>query len=198
MKKSNMFYSRIDPIKIIVASFIFCCLFNTVLKAEDEKQAVIKLSFDQNDSTRICKAIVTSEGKPVKETEVHFYVQRMYSLLPIGKAIKTDSAGEAIANYPLDLPGDKNGKIIVVAKIEDDDNFGNVEERSEIKWGVVPSNENDSWSDRSLSASRDKAPMLLIFVSNLIIAIIWGTIIYIIFQIFRIRKESQMLKSKNK
>jgi hypothetical protein len=45
---------------------------------------------------------------------------------------------------------------------------------------------------RSLSASRDKAPAYLIIASNTIIAIIWGTLIYIIFQIYRIKKEGRV------
>lgn len=181
-------------ITFIIIGLVIC---STKLYAQDEKKATIKISFDQNDSMRFCKALVTSENKPVKEIEVHFYVQRMYSLLPIGKAVETDSAGAAISNFPLDLPGDKNGNIIAIAKIEEDDNYGNVEAQAEIKWGILPTTEMDSWNNRSLSASRDKAPMLLILVSNLIIAVIWGTIFYVIYQVYRIRKESKMLKTKS-
>ena len=184
------------PFQLITFILIGLVICSTKLHAQDEKEATIKISFDQNDSMRFCKALVTSESKPVKEIEVHFYIQRMYSLLPIGKAVETDSAGVAISNFPLDLPGDKNGNIIAIAKIEDDDNYGNVEIQAEIKWGVLPTNEMNSWNKRSLSASRDKAPMLLILVSNIIIAVIWGTIFYVIYQIYRIRKESKMLKTK--
>jgi hypothetical protein len=198
MKDLSIINSRISLSGILVSTLFILVQFISInSSAQDEKKAEIKLSFDQNDSTRFCKAMVTADNKPVAEIEVHFYVQRMYSLLPIGKAIETDSNGEAVANFPLDLPGDKNGNIVAIAKIEDDDNYGTVEARSEVKWGILPNNEADVWNNRSLSASRDKAPMILIIVSNLIIAFIWGTILYVVFQIFRIRKESQMLKTKN-
>ena len=178
---------------------LFLCLQLPAIKsiAQDEKRATIKLIFEQDDSNRICKAIVTSENIPVKGTEVHFYVKRFYSLLPIGKAIETNESGEATANYPIDLPGDKNGNLVAIAKIEDDDTYGNVETQAEVKWGVFPIVEKDQWGNRSLSASREKAPMYLIVVSNLIIIVIWGTIFYIIFQVYRIRKESRLLR-KNK
>lgn len=188
-----------DKLSILTLTLVIVChLTATKAFAQDEKVAVIKLSFDQNDSMRICKGTVTTDNTPVVGTEVHFYVQRMYSLLPIGKAIETDENGDAIAEFPLDLPGDKNGNIIVVAKIEDDETYGNVENQTEVKWGVLVNEENDVWSSRSLSASRDKAPMVLILVSNTIIGAIWITIFYVIYQIVRIRKESRIIKNKKK
>jgi hypothetical protein len=165
------------------------------LSAQDEKKATINLIFNQSDSTRTCKAVVTCDNVPVKEKEIHFYVKRMYSLLPIGKAIETDENGEASADFPIDLPGDKNGNYIVVVKIEDDDTYGNSEVQSEIKWGIHPK-EEDKWNNRSLSASRHKAPMYLIIASNLIITLIWGTILYVVFQVFRIKKEGNVKAQK--
>ena len=197
MKNKNISNSPEKLSGIFVSAWLLLFLLISInSSAQNEKKAEIKISFDQNDSMRFCKAIVTADNKPVKDVEIHFYVQRMYSLLPVGKAIETDSNGQAIANFPLDLPGDKNGNLIAVAKIEDDDNYGTVESRSTVKWGILPKDEVENWNKRSLSASRDKAPMILIIVSNLIIAVIWGTILYVIYQIFRIKKASQMLRSK--
>jgi hypothetical protein len=165
-----------------------------VVSAQDEEEepapqeASIALSFDQTDTTRICKATVTSGGKPVAEADVQFYVKRMYSLLPIGKAVTTDENGEAIMLFPLDLPGDEKNNLAVVAKIEDHEIFDTVLNEASVKWGVSHKSGHE-WGGRSLSAARDKAPMTLIVASNTIIAIIWGTIFYVIYQVYRIRKE---------
>ena len=48
----------------------------------------------------------------------------------------------------------------------------------------------------SLSAARDKAPTVLIIVSNIIITVIWGVIAYVVVQVFRIRKSSSRIKNK--
>jgi hypothetical protein len=181
-------------ILLLVTLLLSILWINT--QAEEEKTANIKLIFEQTDSTYSCKAVVTSENAPVKEKEVSFYVKRMYSLLPIQTGVETDENGEAVANFPLDLPGDNNGNIVVVAKIEDDDDFGTVESGAAVKWGIIPHNEHDSWGSRSLSASRDKAPTILIIVSNSIIALIWGTLLYVFYQVIRIRKASKMLETK--
>ncbi|MCX6292267.1 MAG: hypothetical protein NT126_10955 [Bacteroidetes bacterium] len=181
----------------VISLFIILQLIAFGLKAQGEKKADIRLNFELKDSMNICKAMVTSEGKPVKEVDIHFYVKRLFSLLPIGKAVKTDDNGESNTIFPLDLPGDKNGNILVIAKIEEDENYGNAEAQAEIKWGTLSNPENDHWANRSLSASREKAPTYLIVASNLIIMVIWGTIFFVFLQVFRIRKESSLIK-KNK
>ena len=174
------------------------------LMAQDEEvaaameEAVIHLTFSHTDTTRICTALVTSGGKPVPEKEVHFYIKRMYSLLPVGNAVETDTTGTSVMEFPLDMPGDERGYYTVVSKIEDDDTFGTVEESAEVKWGVSPPGERIHTEYRSLSASRENAPAYLILVSNLIIAVIWGVLIYIVIQVFRIRKASRLVNIKRK
>lgn len=197
MKTTKRFIISISQFTIVTFSMLIVFQLSAVkIFAQDEKKATIQLSFDQKDSTNICKALVTSENKPVKGVEVHFYVKRMFSSLPIGGAVETNDNGEAIKNFPLDLPGDKNGNIVAIAKIEDNETYGSLQSQAEVKWGIQKE-EKETWGNRSLSASRENAPMYLIVVSNLIIAVIWGTIIYIIFQVFRIKKESKLIKKKN-
>jgi len=156
--------------------------------AQDEPEAQIQLIFNEEDSTRTCTAMVTAGDKPVEEAEVQFYVERMFSLLPIGRGEETDENGEAVQEFPYDLPGDKDGNLHIVAKIEDHDIYGTVEGSADVKWGAKIKSGHETWGHRSLSAARDKAPTILILTSNFIIAIIWGTILYVIFQVYRIKK----------
>ena len=184
-----------------VASFILFLAMQLVaynLFAQAEKEATIKLDFIKTDSLYTCQATVTSDGMPVAGPEVHLYVKRMYSLLVIGKPTATDSTGIASFDFPNDLPGDKNGVLTVIAKIEKDEKYGSVETSSDIKWGAALKNDIFPWSDRSLSASRERAPMFLVVASILIILVIWGTICYVIFQLFRIKRTVKQLKSISK
>jgi len=160
-----------------------------------EKEAKLTLSFSNSDS--VCKALVTSEDKPVKDVTVKLYVKRLFSLLPINEGTATDESGNVSFTMPKDLPGDENGKLIVVAKIEDDDNFGSLEKIGEVNWGVKKGLLFNSQPERSLSASREKAPIYFMVASDLIILAIWGTLIYIIFQVFKIKKISSLNKNKN-
>lgn len=162
--------------------------------AQEQKQATIKLSFLKTDTTKICKATVFSDTLPVKGADVQLYVKRMYGLLTIGKAVTTDENGVAEIKFPMDLPGDANNMIVVIAKIERNEIYGNAETQSAVKWGAVSFSETYNWSNRSLSASREKAPMLLIIASVSIILGIWGTILYLVFQLFRIRQSGRGIK----
>jgi len=181
---------------LLTAPVIFFFVNLTAVKAQDEeeeeevKEAQITLSFSQTDTTYTATATVMADTVPVAEKEVLFYVKRFYSNLPIGSGVETDENGVAIAEFPLDLHSGKDGIITVIARIEDDDEYGTVEAQKDIKWGVYHRHEKELWGHRSLSAARDKAPTYLIIVSNGIIAIIWGTLVYVIFQIFRIKRAS--------
>lgn len=192
----------VHPLNKLISIFILLFILSPwtifISVAQDEAEAKINLRFEIIDEGNTCTATVTANDIPVKDVDVHFYVQRMYSLLPIGKYVTTDENGQAAISFPNDIPGDKNGNIIVVSKIEDDDTYGDVEFKSEVKWGVLLKAEEHEWNKRSLSAARDKAPMILIIVSNAIIALIWGTIVYVMYQIVRIRKASKMLQTKKK
>jgi len=166
-------------------------LFSSVISLAQDKEAKMTILFEKHDTIRMCRVFVTSEDKPVAEVSVKIYVQRLFSLLPVGDAVSTDENGDAEFIFPDDIPGDSKGMLTVFAKIEDDENYGNLETKGEIRWGLIKSKSNPM--ERSLSASRDKAPIYFIIASNLIIAGIWGTLIYVIFQLFKIRRISRHL-----
>jgi hypothetical protein len=185
-------------------NIISCCMLlvalqlsNLQVSAQEAKTAEIKLDFIKEDSTKTCKVTVTAGGLPLKEKEIHLYVKSLYALMPVGKAIATDEAGVALISFPLDLPGDNNSMLTVIAKLEKDETYGTVETESQVKWGFKAKNESAPWSDRSLSASREKAPMFLVVASSLIIIVIWGTIFYVVFQLFKIKKSAKAMKKLN-
>src|SRR5256885_1209959 len=128
-------YSMLSIYRLLIV--VILVFSGPVTFAWSDKKATIKLSFEQTDSTKTCKALVKSDTGVVKGVEVHFYVERSFHNLPINKAVETDEKGEATMDFPVDLPGDKNGNIIVIAKIEDDDNYGTVETQSAVRWGAV-------------------------------------------------------------
>lgn len=182
MKKQFLKISRFNLwISILI-------LYGLNLCAQD-KQAKIELSFSESDSVKTCLVKVTSDTLLVKGVDIHFYAKRLFSLLPIGKkAVATNDEGMTKMIFPNDLPGDTAGNIIVIAKIEDDDDYGTIEAKGTIKWGVGPPHDEAHWGERSLSAARDKAPMYLIISSVVIIGGVWMTIGYVVVQLFRIKK----------
>jgi hypothetical protein len=179
----------------IAGSVMFIALQLSIYNASAQQQrtATIKLDFSKTDSTKTCTATVLSDSSlPVKEKEVHLFVKGLYSELEVVKAVTTDDNGVAVFNFPTDLPSSNNGMLTLIARIDKDETFGTVEAQSDVKWGAALKNNEGEWGHRSLSASREKAPMFLVVASTLIICFIWGTILYVILQLPKIKKSGKM------
>lgn len=176
MKKHNYF--------LVTCFMILLSIANSFAQ---DKEAKITLTFEKADSLYVCKALVTSEGNPVSEVPVNLSVKRLFGNLPIGDPIATDSTGVATFEFPKDIPS-KNGKLMIFAKIVDDENYMNTEASGEVNWGMVVVSDNSNIEERSISAGRDKAPIYFITVSLLIIGLIWGTLIYAVLQVFKIKR----------
>jgi hypothetical protein len=157
------------------------------------QEAKIKISLAEKDSARTVKLLVTKAGEdgvqaPVKGVDVKVYVKRSFSLLPVeGDNLTTDEAGEASVEFPKDIPGDAEGKLTIVAKVEDNDAVGEVEASEVAKWGTVLQPDL-SFSRRALWQNAANAPLpLVIFVTSMV-ALVWGIIFYIIYLMFVINK----------
>lgn len=134
----------------------------------------------------------TDKGwNPVKATDLKIGVKRLGGILSAGsdETFATNDDGKATAAFDRDkLPGDKNGILTLTAKLEDNEVYGNLVVEMNAPWGAKLVPGHDAFNDRSLWATRKKAPYWLLFIANSIIISVWGTIIYLITQIFKIRK----------
>jgi hypothetical protein len=159
--------------------------------------AKITLDFVIQDSINQVKATVTNPDKNGKDTavkaaDVHFFIKKSFGLLPIGDAaVATDDNGEALAEFPMDIPGDQSGNVTVIAKIEDNEQVGNLETTKVINW-AVPTKTDHADPKRALWASADNAPIPLVVTVTSIVALVWGTIFYIVFQLVAIKKAGKM------
>jgi hypothetical protein len=131
-----------------------------------------------------------SQWMPVKDVELKLGVKRLGGELPVSEeeSYTTDSTGEVVARFKMEkLPGDTLGNIILVARIDDNDQFGNLVTELKVPWGIVTKIRKDS-SARTLWATRDKAPVWLLLTAGSIVVFVWGSIVYLLWQIVRIRK----------
>ena len=170
--------------------FIATCtmvLFSIATSFAQDKEAKITLTFEKADSLNVCKALVTSEGKPVIEVPVNLYVKRLFSNLAIGDAVLTDSTGVATFEFPQDIPS-RNGKLTIFTKIVDDENYMNTETSAEVNWGTVVVSDNANVGQRSIAAGRSGSPIYFIVSSLLVIGLFWGILIYAVLQVVKIKR----------
>ena len=135
-------------------------------------------------------ALENGKWNPVKDVEIKIAIKRMDGSLTVGDepTYTTDSTGTVTAEFKRDsIPGDANGNIVLIAKVEDNDNYGNLSIEKTAKWGA-PFTYHSTFNERSLFASRNKTPVWLLFMAYFIIGIVWGTLLYLVFQIFKIKK----------
>jgi hypothetical protein len=184
MKKYNYFLATCLMILLSIAT-----------SYAQDKEAKITLTFEKADSLYVCKALVTSEGKPAIEVPVNLSVKRLFSNLPIGDAVSTDSTGVATFEFPNDIPS-RNGKLTIFAKIVDNETYKNTEASGEVKWGTVVVSDNANVSERAISAGRDGAPIYFIISSLLVIGLVWGTLIYAVLQVIKIKRLGSLNKIK--
>jgi hypothetical protein len=82
----------------------------------------------------------------------------------------------------------------LLASVEDNDQLGNLKTEKIVPWGAA-TNPVNTFNERSLFATRDKTPVWLLLMAFGIIGIVWGTLIYLIIQIFKIRKLGNQVSS---
>jgi hypothetical protein len=136
------------------------------------------------------KELQNGKWVPANGVELKIAVKRSIGNLPIGdeESYTTDSTGSVTAEFKRDsLLGNNKGNFILVARTEDNEKFGNLFAEKNVNWGVAPIFDN-SFNQRSLWATRSKTPIWLLGLAGSIIAGVWGTIIYLILQMIKIRK----------
>jgi hypothetical protein len=131
------------------------------------------------------------EWLPAKDVEVKIGVERLNGNLKIGdeESYTTDSLGQVTGEFKLDsLPAnDKRGNIVLTARVEDNEQFGDLLIEKTVPWGKYYQHVN-TFGQRSLWAARFKAPLWLLFMAYSIVAGVWGVIIFLIIQVFRMKK----------
>ena len=132
-----------------------------------------------------------SEWVPANEVEMKVGIQRHGGILSAGdeETFTTDSSGTATVELKKDsLPGDQNANIVLVAKVEDNDLFGNLLVEKTVPWGVAVKSDNHFFDQRTLWSTRFRTPFWLLFMAYSIVIGVWGTIIYLLFLIVKIKK----------
>lgn len=130
---------------------------------------------------------------PLNEVDVHFYVKREFGLMRIGELSNyTGTDGKVKVVFPEKIVGDSEGNVTLVVKIENNFLYNDNETTAVKKWGTPLLSHEDEFSRRALWGARDKSPVWLLLLANGIIAIVWAVIVYVIYNLFRIKKAGKI------
>ena len=127
----------------------------------------------------------TGQETPVKETTVGIYVNRLFLPMKVGE-VTTDENGEGSVEFPNNLPGDSKGNLTLLARLDENETFGNMEAAVVQPWGV-PVSDKPEVQPRALWSSHPPLWMLITFI--ILMLAVWGHYIVIVYELFRLRKE---------
>ena len=132
---------------------------------------------------------------PVEDADVNFYVPRLFSDQLIGEGSIRD--GKCSIEFPENIAGDTIGNISLIARIEDHDNYGNVErEIKDFRWGSTqPIEEDKSLMTIEITIPtralwHTNAPLWMIVTLIILLTGVWSHYFYVIYQLFRMKKLS--------
>ncbi len=154
------------------------------------KARIILDTADDKNITATVTEFKDSAWAPVKGLELKIGVKRLCADLPVSdeQSFTTDSLGHVKAEFKkVGLPGDAKGNIILVARVEDNDQFGNLRVEKTVPWGTkfVP---DTNFFVRALWGTRFRTPLWLLFMAYSIVFSVWGILIYLIALLIKVKK----------
>lgn len=184
-------YQSLSFLKIFFIIVLLFSSYSMVYGQEEDvmEDAVVSISFSEEDDSNIIKAMATDqEGLPIEELDLYFYVQRTFSLLPIGDTFNTTNENGIVeVEFPNDLPADEEGNVKIIVKIFESDLYNDLTLEVIKNWGVLtPLNLSDE--KRSLWAAAANAPITLVLLISGMILVIWYINCYIIYILYKISK----------
>jgi hypothetical protein len=159
------------------------------------KKAILTIDTTSEDGARMVtaelKEKIGNDWVPVKDIEMKLGVKRLNGNLSIGDkdTYTADSTGISSAPFIRDsIPGDQKGIITLVAEVDDNDTYGNLVIEKAVNWGKPIAPQKDFFTQRTLWARGSEAPVWLLITVGAIAIGIWGTILYLVMQIVKIKK----------
>lgn len=151
------------------------------------KMADLKVSFFQEDTSKFI-AVEAFEINgvdsitPIDAVEIGLYIKGTFSYFNIAKEV-TEEDGKLIVPFPVQMPGDTLGVLTIVAKIEDNDLYGNIESWGNINWAKqVPLAVE---AQRGLGDT--DAPLWMVYTLIVLLSAVWLHYAYVIFLVIKIK-----------
>ena len=137
---------------------------------------------EKNQVQATLSAIRDKVNQPVAGAEVKLFAKRYFGNLLIDEAHTTDALGNALFNFPTDLPGDSAGHVQLVVRLTNEAMFGEAKADSVLTIGV-PTYRPPLNEQRAMWNVVSKAPVWLLLAYTIAVLVAWGFIIYVFLQI---------------
>lgn len=189
VKDFNLIKSDSTGFFNITASFKGDDTYKRASKSISYRDATIIANIATIDSINYVTATLkdTAKDSLLSEQLLNVQVQRLFKPLRIGPEFNsTDESGTIIVPVEEGIPG-VNGMLTFEVVLKDNDDYGTVKALVSAPLGI-PIVDESTFDQRTMWSPRNKTPLFLLIVPNLIILGIWGIIIYLIINLFKLKK----------
>ncbi len=189
LKNLNAIQSDSSNTYNIVVSFKGNESYKKAKKSISFKDANIKAKIITKDSVNYIRATLIDviTNSPIVDESLTVQVQRLFNPLRIGEEFNdTDEEGSIIVQIEEGIPG-IDGNLTFEVVLNESDDFGTVKAMVIGSVGV-PIVDESTYDQRTMWSPRNKTPIFLLIFPNLLIIGIWGLIVYLIANLFKLSK----------
>ena len=173
----------------IVISFKGNDSFKKASKSISFKDANIDAKLVTKDSVNFITATLFDKktNSPISDVILTTQIQRLFRPLKFGDEFNsTDENGTISVIVEEGIPG-VNGNLAIEVVLNDSDDYGTVKAIVNAPIGT-PIVDESTFDQRTMWSPRNKTPLFLLIFPNLLIFGIWGIIIYLFINLFKISK----------
>ena len=153
------------------------------------KDANIRATVIVKDSVNYISATLSDADskEPIVDESLTVYIQRLFKPLRIGEEFNsTDDEGSILVPIEDGIPG-IDGNLTIKVVLSESDDFGTVKTVVKAPVGIPIVNES-TFDQRTMWSPRNKTPIFLLIFPNLLIFGIWGFIVYLVANLFKLSK----------
>ena len=159
------------------------------------KSQLVKADIDFNKNTNqltvTVKATENTGAVSLKNAEIVLFANRYFGRLQIGGSQRTTAEGVAVFDFPKDLPGDKDGNVKLVVKVNDD-TYGEILRLKTMKIGI-PTDKPALNKDRAIWNVLAKAPYWIIILYTSGVLTFGCVLLYLLYSLNKLRKAGSTL-----
>lgn len=173
----------------IVISFKGNDSFKKASKSISFKDAAIEAQLITKDSINYISATLkdTAKDSVLVDQSLNVQVQRLFRSLSIGEEFNnTDENGTIIVTIEEGIPG-VDGNLTIEVILKDSDDYGTVKALVKAPIGI-PIVDESTFDQRTMWSARNKTPLFLLIFPNLLILGMWGLIVYLFINLYKISK----------
>jgi len=153
----------------------------------------LSMTYDTAKGKIVVKAMeLTKDGPvPAKGAEIILFVNRYFGSMQLADPKPTSESGISSFEWPKDLPGDRQGNVIIGARVNDPTRTMQ-EAMVKDTLSIGAPNDRPALTDtRAMWSTRDKAPVWMIITYVLAVIVVWYFIIHIVLSVIDMRKIKQ-------